>query len=214
MAQNTAQKLQHELNSMQGLSIINILCCAFALAFGVSFLFPNLIEVATTQTVQLTQIGLMALGGLAFVVAIRWLIASAEIIDAADNLKKDFAEHKKNQSLDDDALTGLIVKMAAAYRENKSTLKLMMIISKIAGICFAAGAVLVLIQTLISVALAVALWSTLAMVANAAILFAMAAACFIIPHFFGKYAAVWDRRLQKSVNAEVELEKQLAAGAA
>jgi hypothetical protein len=175
---------------------------------------PNLIEAATTQMVQPTQIGLMVLGGLAFVVAIRWLVASAEIIDSTDNLRKDLTDHKKNQTLNDESLTGLIIKMTAAYRENKSTLKLMMIISKIAGVCFAIGAVLVLIQTMLGAASGVVLWSTLALVVNAVILFAMAAACFIITHFFGKYAAVWDRRLQETAAAETELERQLEAGAA
>jgi hypothetical protein len=47
------------------------------------------------------------------------------------------------------------------------------------------------------------------MVANMAITFAVSAACFIIPHFFGKYAQVWDQRLEGTAKAEADLEKAL-----
>jgi hypothetical protein len=43
VSSNTAQKLQHELNSLQGLSIINIVANALALAFGAYFAMPTLI---------------------------------------------------------------------------------------------------------------------------------------------------------------------------
>ena len=101
---------------------------------------PNLISLATTQTVELNQIGLIILGGLAFAVAIRWLISSAKIIDVTSKIATSLSKHKKNKTLDDDTLTGFIVKMAAAYRENKPTLKLMMNISKIAGVLFVVAA--------------------------------------------------------------------------
>jgi hypothetical protein len=116
MTTDTAQKLQHELNSLQGLSIINIVCSSLALSFGVYFLIPNLISIVTTKSVQLNQAGLVILGALAFVVAIRRLVSSAQIIDVTSKLTS-LSKHRKNKTLDDDALTGLIVKMVVAYRK-------------------------------------------------------------------------------------------------
>jgi hypothetical protein len=209
MTTNTAQKLQHELNSLQGLSIINLVCSALALSFGIYFLAPNLISMATTQTVQLNQTGLVILGAFTFVVAIRWLMSSAKIIDVNSKLTAILTKHKKDKTLDDDALTGLIVKMVAAYRENKPTLKLMMTISKIAGVCFTIAAFLALSTVLTGIATNAPLWSSLIQLSNAAVSFATAAACFIIPHFFGRYSLIWDERLKETARAEVELEKQL-----
>jgi hypothetical protein len=209
MAATTTQKLQHELNSLLGLSIINIVCSSLALAFGVYFLMPNLLSVASTLTVELSQIGLIILGGLAFVVAIRWLVSSVEIIDVNSTLSSSLAEHKKNNTLDDEALTGLIVDMAAAYRENKPTLKLMVKISRIASVLFGVAALLALGSAVAGVLANASLWATAAQVSNAAISFATAAACFIIPRFFEKYSTVWDQRLKQTEKAEAELQKML-----
>jgi len=209
MAISTTQKIQHELNSLFGLTIINIVCSALALAFGAYFLMPNLISVATTLTVDLNQICLMIIGGLAFAVAMRWLVSSAEIMEVNSTLTSRLSEHKKNNTLDDEALTGLIVDMTAAYRENKPTLKVMVTISRIAGFCFGIAAVLALGSVIAGVVSDVPLWASVLQVSNATISFAMAAACFIIPHFFKKYLQVWDERLNQTAKAEVELKRAL-----
>jgi hypothetical protein len=205
---NTAQKLQHELNSLQALTMINMVAAALALAFGAYFALPTLITIATTLTVELTQIGMVILGLIAFVVAIRWLIPCAEMIDAGSTIRDELTEHKKNGTLDDDTLTGLIVKMVATYRENKPTLKLMTRISKIAGVCFALSAVYSLVTIILGALSGAALWTSLAMTANVGINLAIAVACFIIPHFFEKYSTIWDRRLAEAAKAEEELKRQ------
>ena len=209
MATNTTQKLQHELNSFQGLSTINIVCSALALSFGIYFLMPNLISMATTQKWQLNQVCLVVLGAVTFAVAIRWLMSSAKIIDVTSKLATKLKNYKKNQTLDDEALTGLIVNMTAAYRENKPTLKLMITISRIAGACFTVAALLALVTAFTGAALGVPLWGTVAQVTNMAISLATAAPCFIIPRFFGKYSMIWDERLKETAKAETELAKQL-----
>jgi hypothetical protein len=205
---NTAQKLQHELNSLQGLSIINIVAAAMALAFGAYFAMPTLITIATTLTVEINQVGLVILGLIAFGAGIRWLVSCAEMIDAGSEIGDSLKEHKKNQTLNDDALTGLIVKMTATYRENKPKLSLMMKISKIAGVCFALSSAYTfwwVISGILSGATGCAI-ATLAI--NFGMNLAITVACFVIPHFFSKYRAIWDKRLDGAAKAEEELKRQ------
>jgi hypothetical protein len=209
MSTTTVQKLQQELNSLLGLLIINLLCSGLALAFGAYFLMPNLIQIATTLTIQIDQVGLVILGGLAFAIAIRWLVSTAELIDVQDDLKTDLRGYKEKQTLNDETLTALIVKMTAAYRENKPTLKRMMTISKIACALFALGASAAVIGAIAGALTGTPLWNTSLMLVNAAICYGVAAAAYIIPHFFGKYAAVWDARLDGADKAEVQLQKML-----
>jgi hypothetical protein len=208
MTVNTAQKLQHELNSLLGLLIINLLCSALAFAFGAYFLMPNLILAATTQTVQLDQVGLMVLGGLAFALAFRWLLSTAKIMDTHNKLNLGLRQHKKDKTLDDEALTGLIVKMTAAYRDNKLTLRTMMTISKVACALFTLGASATVISVVIAAGSGLPFLNTAMLLVNAAICYAVAAACYVIPHFFGKYSAIWDARLEGAAKAEAMLEKQ------
>ena len=209
MSTNTVQKLQHELNSLLGLLIINLLCTGLAFAFGVYFLMPNLIQMATTQTIQIDQVGLAILGALAFAIAFRWLISTAELIDVQDDLKTDLRSYKEKPTLDDETLTALIVKMTAAYRENKPTLKRMMTISKVACALFALGASVAVIGAIAGALTGTPLWNTSLMLVNAAICYGVAAAAYVIPHFFGKYATIWDSRLDSADKAEVQLEKIL-----
>jgi hypothetical protein len=208
MSANTAQKLQHELNSLQGLSIINIVAAAMALAFGAYFAMPTLITIVTTMTLEISQVGLVILGLIAFGAGIRWLVSCAEMIDAGSTISESLKEHKEKGTLDDNALTGLIVNMTATYRENKPTLKLMTKISKIAGACFALSAIYTLVTLVIGALSGATLWTTLTLTANMGISLAMAAACFVIPHFFSKYSTIWDRRLDGAAKAEAELKRQ------
>jgi ABC-type polysaccharide/polyol phosphate export permease len=99
--------------------------------------------------------------------------------------------------------------MAAAYRENKPTLTLMMTISRIAGGLFAFSAVLALVNMVTAAISGVELWVTLAMAANIVISLGVAAACFVIPHFFNQYSKVWNQRLESASKAEEELQRML-----
>ena len=209
MLTTTVQKLQQEINSLLGLLIINLLCSGLALAFGAYFLMPNLIQMATSLTIQIDQIGLAILGALAFAIAIRWLISTAEMLDVQDELKTDLRSCKEKQTLDEENLTALIVKMTAAYRENKPTLKRMMTISKVACALFALGASVAVIGAIAGALTGTPLWNTSLMLVNAAICYGVAAAAYVIPHFFGKYSTVWDARLDAADKAGVQLQKML-----
>ncbi len=207
MAINTAQKLQHELNSLQGLTIINLMFSAFGFAFGAYFLMPNLVEAATTLSVPpIDQLGLMVLGGLAFAVAFKWLFSTIQILEPAFELGNSLKKHRKDKTLDDEALTGLIVDLTAAYRENKPILKTMVTISKVACALFTLGASVQVISLIWGAASGWTLWMGLL---NVGVCYATAAACYIIPLFFGKYSTVWDQRLAETAKAEVELQKAL-----
>lgn len=198
MTTNTAQKLRREANSLLGLSVINILSSAMVLAFASATLFPNIIAMATTRSVMLPELVWAILGGAAFVIAIRWLVTTAEVLEIHEQLK----EGSENKT--EDALTEAIVGAMASFREKRGTIKLMLVISRIAGICF----LITGIYTVLNVVFAGA---DPLLMAGAIPNFAVAAAAFILPHFFSKYLQVWESRLKQTEKAEALLEKQLGA---
>jgi hypothetical protein len=160
----------------------------------------------TAKSVLLPQLLLVTIGFLAFAVSIKWLVSSVEMFETATELKEDYA---KNKAVDDEARTGLVVKMMSYYRENKPTIKKMMFISRIAGVCFLISGAFTLTTIAINVVTGVQSLNLLTQVSGAAITLAIAVASFIIPHFFGKYSKIWDHRLQETVKVEKELKKQL-----
>jgi hypothetical protein len=196
MSANTAQKLRREANSLLGLSVINIVSSAMLLAFGAAALFPNIITMAQAQNVLFPEIAWSVLGLLAFIIGIRWLVATAEVLEIHEQLKEG-----SEKAQDEDALTSVIVGAMASYREKKGTIKNMLLISRIAGVGFAASA----IYSIITSAISGNLWLLTGVIPNLSI----AAAAFIIPHYFSKYQAIWDQRLDGASKAEEELKRHL-----
>lgn len=197
---NTAQKLRRESNSLLGLSIINLVSSAMVLAFGASTLIPGILTMVQTQTVLLSELVFAILGLFAFIVGVRWIVATAEVLEIHEQLKEG-----SEKALDEDSLTSVIVGAMASYREKRGTIKAMLLISRIAGICFLILGIYTTINALITGG--VSLW----MIAGAIPNFAIAAAAFIIPYFFSKYQQIWDNRLKQTEKAEALLEKQLEA---
>jgi hypothetical protein len=198
MTVNTAQKLKREANSLLGLSIINIVSSAMVLAFGASALFPNLITMAQAGSVLFPEVAWSTLGLIAFVIGIRWLVATAEVLEIHEQLKEG---SEKGQ--DEDSLTGVIVGAMASYREKKGTIKAMLLISRIAGVCFLITA----IYSIATAAFAGNLWLLTGAIPNIAI----AVAAFIIPHYFSKYQQIWDSRVKETEKAEKLLAQQLGS---
>jgi hypothetical protein len=206
MATKTSEKLKQEVNSFASLALINIVFSAVAMGLGISIIVPNITSIVTTQSVLFSQIVLVVIGGLAFAFSIKWLISSVEMFEVSDELKED---HTKSKTLDEEAQTGLIVKMMAYFRENKPTLKKMMWVSRIAGLCFLISGAFTIITAVINASTGVQLMDVGTQVLGAFINFAIASAGFIIPHFFGKYTMIWDKRIEKNAEAEVEFRRQL-----
>lgn len=104
------------------------------MAFGVSITVQSIFPMIDAQGIFFPQIAYVVLGFLAAAVSIRWLVSSAEVLDGADELRVEYSEQK--QGVNEEGLAGLIITMMAYYRENKSTIKTMVLISRIAGGCF------------------------------------------------------------------------------
>ena len=206
MATKTSERLKQEVNSFVGLTLINIVFSAVAMALGISIIVPNMTSIVTTQSALFPQIVLVVIGFLASVFSIKWLISSVEMFEVSTELKEDYA---KNKTLDEEAQTGLIIKMMSYYRNNKPTIKKMMWVSLIAGFCFLISGTFNLITAVINATTGVQLMDLGTQVLGAFINFAIAVAGFIIPHFFDKYTKIWDKRIEKNAKAEVEFRRQL-----
>lgn len=207
MATKTLAKFQRELNSYQGLATLNIVFGGMAMAFGISFIVQNILAMVDAQGLLFPQVFLVVLGFVAAGVAIWWLVCSAELLDGVINLKDDYTQNKSTPN--DENMVNLVVKMTSHYRQNKPTIKTMMTISRIAGICFLIGGAHILIIALTSIGAGASTWELLLQVLGCAFNLTMATACFAIPHFFGKYSKIWDYRLQETAKAEKQLQKQL-----
>ena len=197
----TETKIKKEMKHFMALNVISIAFGGIALALAISALTVNALALKTTDPTTLlnlfSNIGIsLVVAGLAF-----WfLISSAEVLSKFEEIQEE-----KNSELapSREKLTESVVKLIGLYREKKPQIRRMILVSKIAGVCFFANA---LIQTIIlvqnldagSVAFASAIGGILVSVV-------MGVVGFFLPSSFHKYAMCWDERLMHSDDVEKKI---------
>jgi hypothetical protein len=207
MATDISNKFQRELKSFYALSVMNIIFGGIGMALGISAGVQNVLALVEARSLLLYQFALTLIGFLAFGISIRWLLSSVEILDGATDIKDDY--EKSKTKLDDENATSLVVKMMAYYRDNRSTIQRLTLLSKIAGICFFVNGIILLINTTNNIILGASLGSILLMVIGTILNLVAGASGIIIPRSFRKYSSVWEYRLEQSTRVERELDKEL-----
>ena len=122
MEKNTLNRLKIELESFKALVIANLIGAALTLAFAMAFGVDKVIPFITGGPLTPGQIPYVILIAAGFVVAITWITRSAELMGEHDEITKDYDEILKEYG-DDEAVTGIIVRSLAFYRENQKKIE-------------------------------------------------------------------------------------------
>lgn len=197
----TEVKIKKEMKLFMALTVMSIAFGGIALAFAITTLTTNGLALKTTDPTML--INSITNIGISFIVAclaLWFIISTAEVLGKFVELQEDTADET---NLPSENLTQHIIKLIGLYREEKPQIKRMILVSKIAGICFFAYA---LFQTIMvffnppigSVALITAVGGILTNVI-------MGLVGFFLPFSFHKYTICWDERLLKSNDVEQKI---------
>ncbi|MDH7555790.1 MAG: hypothetical protein ACQXXL_07080 [Candidatus Methanosuratincola sp.] len=199
MEMDVGNKLSREIRSFSSLLVINIAFSGIAMALGVALAVTNIQALLSGWAA--INFAASAVGVTAFVLAMRWLVSTAELFDGVDEIKEERSRIKGSRDLQ--ALAGLIARLAAHYRSNRQLISRLILLTKAAGLCFIVNGALVLLQVVLS---SPADWaSAMGMVAAAAVNLGVGAAGLAIPHFFSKYSLCWEARLRGIAEAEGRL---------
>ncbi|MBN2600306.1 MAG: hypothetical protein JXA75_07175 [Candidatus Thermoplasmatota archaeon] len=197
----TETKIKKEMKHFMALNVMSIAFGGIALALAISALTVNALALRTTDFT--TLLNLFSNIGISFVVAglaFWFLISSADVLSKFEEIQEE-----KNGELTPsrEKLTERVVKLIGLYREKKPQIRRMILVSKIAGLCFFANA---LIQTVMlipnlnssSVVFATAIGGIIVSVV-------MGVVGFFLPSSFHKYAVCWDERLIHSDDVEKKI---------
>ncbi len=195
----TTTKIKREMRSFLALVIVSLMFGGLAMAFGVAAITNNALALTTTLSNVLLNVPLIVVGAFVAYLGIRYLISTAEVMSKFDEIQEEPIEKNPTR----EKLTERIVKLMGLYRDEKPQITRMVSISKIAGVCFIAYA---LIQTIIFIfslltGATEVFFSVLGIISS----FVMGAVGFIIPSFFKNYSVCWDKRLEKSAEAEKKI---------
>ena len=195
---NTELKLRKEMKHFFALTVMSIAFAAIVVAFVVTSLTVNIPALRTVDsTVLLKTLFNIVISIIIGYLAFRFLISTAELLSRLDDIRQDDASEKPVSSED---ITGRIIQLMSLYREERPQIQRMILVSRIAGICFLANAVL---QTVLfafnytggNVALASGIGGIIVNIV-------MGLVGFFLPFSFKKYAMCWDQRIVKGVEAE------------
>lgn len=210
--ERTTGKVTREVRYLQALVLINLIYGAVALGLSISAIvatispafsvgLSGLDSVLTLQSVATVALAAVILG-----LAGRWLVHTAEMFDAVENLEKPRDEMMAAQGAEerDERVVGLIVELLSNYREHRESIRAFRMLGKASGLLFIGLGFLELVQSLL-----VSPANIAHITLNLAATIPTGLAGVYISHSFGKYQDAWDPRLIGASRAEEELKKLL-----
>ncbi len=206
---NTEKKIKKEMKHFMALNVMSIAFGGIAMALAISSLTVNALSLLQkADSIHLlnvfSNIGISLVVG---VLALWFIISTAEVLSKFEEIQEENNGEKNHAG---EKLTTRIIRLMGLYREERPQIKRMILVSKIAGICFLANA---FIQTVLlafnassgSVALAPAIGGILMSLV-------MGIVGFFLPFSFRKYSVCWDQRLLKSGDVEAKIASFMEEG--
>jgi hypothetical protein len=200
MIADTLAQFRNELDSFFVLVLLNIVFGALAIAFGVQFMVSSVQGITGEQSLTLIRIIGGSLSMVSFGLGIAWIISSVKIFEHIEGIRSEFIDLKG--PVPDEVLTGGIVRMLSHYRENKKTIRIMILVSTLGGFCFFALGILNVVQ---GIGTPDALTRLLSLIA-AAINLAIGVVSLRFGRYFQNYSAAWDRRREEATRSEDALK--------
>lgn len=200
----TDKNIKKEMKHFMALNVMSIAFGAIAMALAISNLAVNALSLMkTTDSINFLHVfSNIGISLVVAAVAFWFIIQTAEVLSKFEEIQE---EKNGGETLASEKITQRLIRLMGLYREERPQIQRMILVSKIAGICFLANA---LIQTVLlallmnsgSVELAPAIGGILANLI-------MGFVGFFLPSSFRKYSVCWDQRLLKSG----EVEKKIAS---
>jgi hypothetical protein len=214
MNEQTLSQFRTETRHFFLISVLNLVFSAIAIATGVQYIVAAILG----QTLDPVLPGFPGVPGfriltgaiamVCFGLGIGWILSTVRIFEGIvtikDNLEKD------GDAITDERLTCLIVRMLAHYRDNRRTIRTMILVSTLGGVCFFVLGIGHSLKILtITAGGFVFTLDNLLLIPAMLLTLGIALASLLSSYYFSKFAEVWDRRLSEIDESECTLKEKL-----
>lgn len=212
MADNLAQQLTGELRGFFILSLLNVVYAAMAMAFGIWFIVTPLLPTPESEvTIAYAGAALIIFGSATVLMSMRWILASVQVFTGIRKLRDEWK--CREDPLPEETLTGMIIRMISYYRENRETIRTMIVTGIFCGFFLL---MLAIIQSLEFFSFSSSS-GTFSIDVNRVIpltfpAYFVAVVSLFSAAFFKKYSTVWDVRQQEIDQMEEKLDHILEQG--
>jgi len=207
MEKNSLNRLKSELDSFKILVTAHQIGAALTLAFTLAFAIDKINQYITGGPMTPDQTLLMMLSVSSFVTVISYITRNSRLIETHDEITKDLAEIIRNKG-DDEAVTGIIVRSLAFYRENQEKISQIKWAGRIMGTLLLITGIPRLLSFMKGpdpLGGLVVLAQGFAMVASLAV----GVASWYVPVIIKRFTETWDARLSMADEANEKLKRIL-----
>ncbi|MGD0535141.1 MAG: hypothetical protein ABR999_06820 [Methanoregula sp.] len=211
MTDHTVQQFGKELRSFVVLILLNMAFGALALAFGMQIIITTFLQYAAGAPPSPVISTVRILTGITGTcIGFFWVLASAKILRGLRGIRHEYRDSTGAGPVPAETLTGWIVAMVAHYRENRTLIWRMTLISIAGGIFFLALGIANLVQGILAFPAAAGPGFDVIAIFGAAPLNAgigLVTISFAVR--FRRYAGTWDVRLKLAGDGEESLKEAL-----
>jgi hypothetical protein len=211
---NPLSQFRTEIRHFFLVSLLNLVFAAIAIAIGVQYMVAAILG----QTLDPFIPGFPVIPGLrmftgaivmiCFGLGISWILTTVRIFEGIVTIKDDL--DKEGDAIADERLTCLIVRMLAHYRDNRKTIRTMILVCTLGGGCFFVFGIANSLKVLIlsSGGFAFTL-DNLLLIPAMLLTLSISLASLLSSYYFSRFAQVWERRLSEIGDSECALKQKL-----
>jgi len=211
MHESAFVRFGNEIRHFYLITVANIVFAALVIAFGISVSVQPAILIYETSSIASYATNSPAILFIALVAALvgfGWILSGVRIFEGIKAIKDDL--DWKGEEVPDEALTRLIVRMLSHYRNNRTTVRAMILVCTLGGICiFVLGIAGSLEYLSVSTGGIVFTLNTSLVVPLMLLTFGVAVVSLASSFYFSRFAKVWDERLGEIEESEVLLKETL-----
>ncbi len=199
MKKDETTEFKEEIRSFWRLSLWNLVFGSMVMAFGIMFVVTRVQAMVLAGTISPLPVITVAVGLVAAGVGMKWILSSVKIFRGVKEVKN--ASDAAGAGATEEDLTGFRIRMMAQYREKKTIIHTMMLVSLVGGACFLGLGVANVVQIAIAIG-AGTLPENYLLVPAALLNLAIGGICLLNSLYFRRYSSVWDRRLGEISRSE------------
>ncbi|WP_292395694.1 hypothetical protein [Methanoculleus sp. UBA303] len=211
MHESALIRFRSEIRHFYVIAIANIVFAALVMAFGISVLIGQAVSIYETFSTVAYVIYSPVILFIAFVAALTgftWLLTSVRIFEGIETIKDDLDE--KGSKISDEALTRLIVSMLSHYRDNRATIRTMILVCTLGGVSsFVLGVLGSLEHLSVSTYGIVFTLNNYLVIPFMLLTLGVALVSLASSYYFSRFARVWDERLDEIGESEALLKETL-----
>lgn len=208
MTDTIETRFRRELNSFFGVTLLNVVFAAQAMALGIAYMVAAALGTPEIPAEPALRILAGALALASFGLGIAWIRSSAVILRGIALIRRPF--RRRSGPASEEEVTQGIVRMVAHYRENRATVRTMIIVCVVGGLFFLAQG---LVSALESVSLSFSAGSVtlnaFALIPSAALSLGIGLVGLLSAYYFNRFSRSWDLRLEETARAEERLRNAM-----